>query len=611
MLSTLAKIGEQLLEGKGVWARLTTEPKFDPDKKNWVCPILFDCVNKEIRVLKDEMELFQPGESAIELRFVPPSVWGPRGKKCALTVAPKNFEMLEETLFGKKAGDVGSMIRSIDDISEFKSKPLYSVLLEINSTLGEYRTNLNLSEIKNEIDLGGGDEIVLFYSVVKSPFLNNSTPIKLTDIDGFDDFIISRFGTNDNGEPGLDYLSGEIIDEVVEANFSGRYNIHKVFQTTSVNYASGFESFKNNFQGNADVFAALDKASQYVLDNFQTRIAGITHIVVPHFLHKDIQTFQLNELELYLDKSSELLFGYESLDADIERSLPDVGLFWINYIAFESDGNSFKVMNHIKDVNSNYLAQLTETFIKTGLEFQDYIGGKFPFNLRSVSNIIPVRDSGKSKINPALTLFKDILEQKPIQTEVLFTHFIELILCHWYGRYAAFKNIRKVDSIDYAIKDAVYKYSALIYTLKQLKLIYMEKEIPPSSEEQKSTTDFQRRVQTFFEKMNYSEEEKALFYLGRILSAVAYAQYKKGHESKPVLNKVNYNGMDADSILRLSLDLREKTRQYAIHDKTEWNFSEFTDRFNEKSWSLSKEQGVFYLMAGYSFGLTKSDNNLL
>ena len=109
--------------------------------------------------------------------------------------------------------------------------------------------------------------------------------------------------------------------------------------------------------------------------------------------------------------------------------------------------------------------------------------------------------------------------------------------------------------------------------------------------------------------MEYSEAEKALFYLGRILSSIAYAQYKKGHESKPVLNKLNFNGMDTDAIVRLSLDLREKTRQYNIHDKTEWNFSEFTDSFNEKDWPLSKEQNVFYLMAGYSFGLTKSYNN--
>jgi CRISPR-associated protein Csh1 len=109
--------------------------------------------------------------------------------------------------------------------------------------------------------------------------------------------------------------------------------------------------------------------------------------------------------------------------------------------------------------------------------------------------------------------------------------------------------------------------------------------------------------------MDYGEPEKAVFYLGRVLSSVAYAQYKKGHESKPVLNKINYNGMDSKAIVRLSLDLAEKVRQYNIHRETEWNFSLFRESFNEKDWPLSKEQNVFYLMAGYSFGLTKSDNS--
>lgn len=168
MLQTLSKIGEQLLEGKGIWAQLTTEPKCNPDKKNWVCPILFDCVNKEIRVLKDEMELYKVGVSSIDNRFVPPSIWGPRGKKCALTVAPKNFDMLEETLFGKEAGDSGSMLKSIEDIPKFASTPIYEAIKEINNTLDEFRTELDYKSIKEELALGNSDDVVLFYSMIRS-----------------------------------------------------------------------------------------------------------------------------------------------------------------------------------------------------------------------------------------------------------------------------------------------------------------------------------------------------------------------------------------------------------------------------------------------------------
>ncbi|MEX0813647.1 MAG: TM1802 family CRISPR-associated protein [Chitinophagales bacterium] len=609
MLQTLSKIGEQLLEGKGVWARLTTEPKYNPDKKNWVCPILFDCVNKEIRFLKDEMELFNPDNSAIEHRYINPEKWGRRGKKCALTVEPKNFSMLEETLFGKKVGEDGSMIRSIEDLPNYTSKTIYKALKEINLELNESRKILDFTEFKMELNFGKNDEVVLFYSLIQSKAINDSKPTKLNAIDGFDDFIIEKFGST-KGNSGLDQLSGNYSNDVIEAAFQRGYNPNAIFQTSTFNFASNFSEFQKNFQIENKSTGYLDKGAQYVLKNLQARIAGISHIIIPNYMNKDLVAFNLDETELYLDKSSDLLFGYQSLEADIDRSLPKVGLFWINYIAFESDGNSFKIINHIKDVNSIYLTKLTEVFNRSGNDFKDYIGGKFPFNLQSVFNIIPVRDGNKSKVNLALNLFKDILEQKAVQPENLFKHFIELSLCHWYGRYSAFKNIRQNNSFDFAIKDAVFKYSALIFTLKQLNLLEMEKEISSQTEGQEtSASDYQQRIQTFFDKMEYSEAEKALFYLGRILSSVAYAQYKKGHESKPVLNKINFNGMDADAIVRLSLDLREKTRQYNIHDKTEWNFSEFTDRFNEKNWPLSKEQNVFYLMAGYSFGLTKSDNN--
>src|SRR5699024_7048388 len=97
-------------------------------------------------------------------------------------------------------------------------------------------------------------------------------------------------------------------------------------------------------------------------------------------------------------------------------------------------------------VNSLYLQKLVETFSETGINFRDYIGGKITFNLQSIYHIVPVRDGKKSKVNPVLNLFKDILEQRTIYADHLFQHFIELILCYWYGRYRAFSNIKKNES---------------------------------------------------------------------------------------------------------------------------------------------------------------------
>ncbi len=609
MLDTLKKIGDQLLEGQGVWARLVSEPKHNPAKKNWVCPVLFDCINQEIRFLKDDMQLFSIENTPTEFRYVSPSIWGPRGKKCAITVEPKNFSMLEETMFGKNDGDSGSMMDSILDFDpEFEYKPIFKALKEINTYLPIQKSKLDIKSFKDELDLGSNEDVVLFYSLTRSENFNNGEPIKLFDLEGYEEFITGKFATPENVEKGLDHITGNISDEVIEATFSGRYNIHKIFQTTASNYASGFSEFKKNFQSDPTTLASLDKASDYVLNNFNTKIAGVSHIVLPNYLHKNLKDFDLDQIKSFLDKTGDLLFQYHSLDTELDKHLPELDLFWVNYIAFESDGNSFKIMNHIKDVNSAYIKKLVEVFGRTGFEFRKYIGDQVHFNLQTIYRIIPVRDGQKSKVNPVLNLFKDILEQKPVQQEILFDHFITLALCHWYGRHRAFPNIRKIDSFDFSIKDAVFKYSALIFALKQLNLIDMEIEKIQEETTETTKSEFQQRVDDFFEKMDYGEAEKAMFYLGRILSSVAYAQYKKGHESKPVLNKINFNGMDAQAVVRLSLDLAEKARQYNIHRETDWNFARFREKFRDKNWQLTKEQNVFYLMAGYSFGLTKSDN---
>ncbi len=610
MLATLAKIGEQLLQGKGVWARLTTEPKYDPKKKNWVCPIIFDCVNEEIRVLKEDMELFRPEESVIQYRYINTELWGRRGRKCALAVERKNFTMLDESLFGKEDGDTGSMLKSIADISEMADTPLCNALSEINEVLSKHRTQLELTRINISLELGKEDDVVLFYAVIKSRKFFNQKVVRLSELEEFDSFIIEKFGSKQGGE-GLDQLSGNMSQDVVKAKFQKGYNPNAIFQTTTLNYASGFKDFQRSFQIDNETISFLERGAGHALRNMQTKLAGVSHVVIPNFRYRDLTNFNLGEVELFLDKTKDMLFGYQALDNMIERKLPPTNLFWINYIAFESDGNSFKIMNHIKDVNSYYLAKLTESFVSTGIEFEEYIGGKFPFNLQAIYNIIPVRDGTKSKVNPCLALFKNILEQKQLNINNLYAHFIDLALCHWYGRHAAYGNMKGKEKVpfDFAIKDAVFKYSALIYALKQLNLLDMEKITTSLPEAEKFHSDSQLRILAFFEKMNYTEAEKALFYLGRVLDSVGRAQYDKLHKSKPVLKKVNYNGMDSDAIIRLSLDLREKTRQYDIIRFTDPDFTRFTSLFNPKQWPLSEEQNVFYLMAGYSFRLTKSDNN--
>jgi len=101
--------------------------------------------------------------------------------------------------------------------------------------------------------------------------------------------------------------------------------------------------------------------------------------------------------------------------------------------------------------------------------------------------------------------------------------------------------------------------------------------------------------------MDYTPSQKAMFYLGRAVSSVAIEQYKKGYESKPVLEKLNYNGMQKSEIIRLKNDLYDKMRQFKLHSYMEPLFKKFTEHFNENKWALKPDEALFYILSGYSF----------
>jgi CRISPR-associated protein Csh1 len=128
------------------------------------------------------------------------------------------------------------------------------------------------------------------------------------------------------------------------------------------------------------------------------------------------------------------------------------------------------------------------------------------------------------------------------------------------------------------------------------------------SQQRNKVETFQEKVEAFFQEMGYSENQKAMYYLGRALSSIASAQVKAKHPSKPILEKVNYNGMDVRSILKLYRELREKVKQYVKHNTiqfTEPHLSEFDKRFQPSDWNMNSDEALFFLFSGYSFYIKK------
>jgi len=455
-------------------------------------------------------------------------------------------------------------------------------------------------------------------------------PKPIAHLDGFDTFIRRKFLEKGAAITGrtiakskLCYVTGVLRDDVSEPSFDSRYSLNKMFVTTTKNYASGFDdkNFEQNYQMSNEAQRFLERGSEHMLKNFTVRIAGIDHCILPQFQGETTGNifFQIDKLK----QKSELLFTMSKTDGkawrDFEKDLADITpLYWVTFLGYESDGNFFKTINLIKDINKTHFEKAIRLLAKTENEMSEIEGiswdevmayGKdrvrYAFNFYTIFNLIPIRKE-KQKRNEALILFKSILEQRTVGREQLFQHFAELAQCHRFERYAGY-NIMPNTIFDFAIRDAVFQYHAFLHFLKKLNLLEDMNKSPIASPID-LLAEKDPIITTFFERMGYSDAQKALFYLGRVLGSVGSAQARKGHKTKPVLGKLNFNGMDCDDLQRLHKDLFEKCRQYDVLHFNESNFSKFTGLFIPNDWSIKPEEALFYLLSGYSFRTTKEVN---
>lgn len=657
MLTTLIKLGSQLSHNRGEWDDIIDYPNIQKEKdkniKLYVAELIFDLDKSDV-YLNPSLKEYDEEQSCLAFKNI--KILPGKNNSIYSCVQVKDIFQLQKTFFGKNNNNEdnesensysltkeGEFSKAFMNYPQLKDKLLVVALCYIyklrekfiskiwkeKEDNGKKVKEINLIDLLQPLKLSTNEKIVLIYTSLISEELGIPQITPVSKIEGFEEFMKSKFFEKGEKQvsmqvrPKLCYATGILNSDVTELNLTNRYSLNKMFVKETKNYASSFDknSFKLNYQVSNNNQLLLSRASEYLLESQTIRIAGIKHCIIPQFLNKEQVDIQFITKGIF--KKSELLFDSNSFDtlvtsAEYETDAP----FWITFLAFESDKTYFKTINEIKDVSKFHFYKIIDAFnevhdfFKNDLQdsvdwlsvMTDY-GKQHRFNLASIYSIIPIRKD-KEKKNEVLSLFKLMFENRKIDPNKLFKHFCDLILCHRYKRYEAFKNVKKYDDqyFDFAVRDSVFKYFALIQSLKQLNLLQNmeENEIIAPEISEETINEYQQKINTFFQQMSYKADQKAMFYLGRMLSSVAYIQKDK---SKNVLEKVNFSGMDKAQILRLRNSLMEKAKQYKEVSKVIFSDSEFNSHFDFNNWTMKPEEAVFFILSGYSFGIIKSTEN--
>jgi len=639
MLSTLLKIGQWQSQGKSEWDRFLDIPRVEStdrhgnEIKNYILPIVFDLDLKTVII--DQGNLYEYDESILQ-KVMSLKILGRRNKAFYATSIPNKFIQVFKSLFGKPLNydEEGELISIIENNypTLVKSdllkllKSLSSLKKEMEGAIINSEGEIDLSKVKRQINLQTNERIVLITIKIKSNQYDLSYPKLLSEIDEYKEFLRLKYELvndsfensmqNENKLEKLCYATNKFEKDITELNLTTSFSLNKMFVTTTQNYLNGFHKGQNNrnYQVSLSSQKTLDVGSNYILKNLQAEIANIKHVIIPEFMENE--NIDL-ELALTTIKSkSEILFNLKRIKNFTNNISDEITKpYWLNFIAYDTNGNFFKSTEIIKDVSNFHFQKILQTFISIDWEYREnkniewskimtsYGKDGVFFNFNTIYQLIPLRKE-KEKKNRALSLMKSILENRKIDKEAIYSNFCELCLCFYYERYQSYTNIKEFEKtpLYFNLRNATYKYLAFFDVLRKLKLIDMNEETNLSPAEMGNKYD--ESIKDFFEKMKLNDPQQAMFYLGRMLNSVEFIQKGK---KKTVIDKVNFNGMDRDDIRRLRLSLLEKAKQYSKVGKVIFTDSKFGDLFHYNQWNMNPQEAVFFLMTGYSFGISTKD----
>lgn len=636
MLNALYKLGCMLPEGDELDRFYMNIEVPDPDKKYYTFGLCLDLDNKTLSADPNYLEEFDSDISTKIYKAI--SILSGNQRKVYLSTDAKHLPQLFTTVFNTDSDLKGDLLSRLNDYgSKFVDTLLYNILNEIflvqnqfnfyNSYVTNVKSNnekLSIQSffptISEILSITNNQQILLYYFLIKAEKLGITNFTPMADLEGYNELIKDILLPKDTDSASLCYISGKVTDSVSGADFLERKSLNKIFVTTYKNYASRFkdESFYNNYKISKLAKIKVENASAYAFDNLNIRIAGVPHLIIPEF-RKDI-AIDTNDLLLNVKRFNDLIFNTTEFtkfteEIEFENKIIGNSLYWLNYFGYETDGKFFKVTNRIKDVNNFHLNNVISSFAKNGALLDKR--STYVFNLRKIYSIIPIRESDSNK-NIALDIISSILEKRKIDSSILFNSAKELFLYHFLDRgkiKGQYKNVYPYSDsakFDFNIKNAVVSYLVLFKTLLELNQLTNYNFMEGCMENNNTSTDNKSvKEEEYFNSLGYTQSQKAMFYLGRMLNKIAYKQYEKGHEKKPILQKINFNGMTFKDILKLRNELFEKARQYDATDSLAFLDSKFSSLFNFNDWKLSPNEALFFILNGYTFYISSKETTTI
>lgn len=383
----------------------------------------------------------------------------------------------------------------------------------------------------------------------------------------------------------------------------------KYYTTNQLIFASNIDkkNYYKNMQMCAECFSKMLSGENYILNKLSTKLSAFDVYIIPQFIYG--QPLSENELNLATDKmikSFNTVKSFKSVE-ELRNSitgtldLRDENCYFVlNFLFYKNNQQATKIQRLIKDVNPSIFIRLAESSLKSYEDFKSVLGSKYKgvINLSTIYYMTPIRIKKGDAVQyrDVLQIYDAVLTGKKINSRHLIQNVVNCIKVIRLS-----KNSYNINPDSESIEFYTLKANMYVKFLKYLGCLEEEEGVDVS------TLGIKDNIKKFIEKMKYNEQQAAMFLLGYLVGEIGNAQYKKNEEGqKPILNKINFNGIDKPKIIRLTKDVFNKLNQEKIRQYYEVTFFEMKKLLdgNLNDWKLNKDESLFYLLSGYSYATT-------
>lgn len=492
-------------------------------------------------------------------------------------------------------------------------------------------SDIDSNLVRNLIKIDKKEIEKKFFEILKNKHLDfNKNDIGLYSIE------IDKVKPKDLDEY-MNYLKEKLIEEpFLDNSFNGICHVcgkkdivtsdttklpDKYYITKLIIFASNLDkkNFIKNFSICKECYEKITIGSVTLKNRLNFRIFNSTVYLIPSFifaneayrkiLPKLIEPVNLDFKSIVsLDDFLKFEEQKEKILKDFIEYIDNKNYININLLFYEKDNQSFKIQKLIKDIPSRRIDELRKAqkhINSLGQNLFSNENNRWVLTFDRVYNFLPIRVDKKNRsigLRKILDFYESIFLGNKINKDFLIKEFVELISVYKFERFNI-TQIRRPKNIDIEMIYSILQTNLLLKMLKILNLIdggdVMEKKIDdlPLSDE----------IKNYFKEMEFDEEKAALFLLGYLIGDIGRAQMTQESKKKPILEKINFRGMNLNRILILTNEVFEKLDQYKIRHFNEVNFSVMKMLFDKriKNWSLSDIENVYYIMSGYAFNTNK------